>query len=487
MEQHSIRVRNKRLEEDRFFEERGDVLKRWRTGSEVDLLEAVEYLKTIPEEKNVALKVAKAKESGICLTQPRGGFPLLESMIHLHRILETEGDKDILLPVTTDSYTRSERFSDVQQALETSEKENRRFLNGFPVVNHGVKNCRKLQQSSRSPLYGLGGNPLPCLTAEISFASGITGFIGSGVCTPVGYSKYVTIEQGIKNYQYVDRLVSFYHENGIPLYREATGFLTWILVPPGIEIALNVIDALLAAEQGIKYYGLGHSAQLNLLQDAASVLVLREMAKEYLVKFGHPDVHLFTTLLSYGGSFPENIAMAYGVISMVAAAAGLADVQGVSVKTVDECKSIPTAENNALGVKATRQVLNITGKNRYPRTPELAFEIEFLKREVRAILDRVFELGDGELAVGTVLAFEHGILDCPWSPNLCVKGKLMGARDHAGMLRYLSVGNVPVPSDILDYHREALRKRSERKKTESNYEMIMEDLFSVANGRCLTV
>ena len=486
MDKHSIRVRNIRLEEDRFLERRKGILSKWKTGAEVVLSEVEDYLKNLPETKNVALKVAQAKEQGICLTQPRGGFPLLETMINLHQTLEKDGDEEILLPVTTDSYTRSERFADAEQGLKTSQKEKRSALNGFPTVNHGVKNCRRLQESSRSPLYALGGNPLPCLTAEISFAGGITGFIGSGVCTPVGYSKYVSIEEGIKNYQYVDRLVSYYQDRGCRLYREATGFLTWILVPPGIEIALNVIDLLLAAEQGVACYGLGHSAQLNFLQDTAAVLALQEMAAEYLNQFGYPEVQLFTTLLSYGGSFPENIGMAYGVISLVGAVAALAGVQGVSVKSVDECKSIPTAENNALGVRATRQVLNMIGKNRYPRSSELEFEVECLKKEVRAIISRVMELGDGDLAVGAVLGFEHGILDCPWSPNLCVKGKLMGARDDRGMLRYLSPGNVPIPSDVLDYHQDALKRRTKEKAMEPSYEMIMEDLFNVAQGCPLT-
>lgn len=487
MEKQQVKVKNKRLDEDQFFEMRKEVLGRWPTGQEIDLQEAVDYLKALPKNKSVVLAVLDAKEKGYCLTQPRGGFPLLEDMLHLHRTLEQDGDQYVLLPVTTDSYTRSERFSEVEKALEVCRKEKRPVLNGFPTVNHGVKNCRKLQESTSRPLYALGGNPLPCLTAEVSFASGITGFLGSGVCVPVGYSKYVSIEQGIRNYQYVDRLTSIYQEKGIPLYRETAGFLTWILVPPGIEIAMNVIDALLAAEQGVKFYGLGHSAQLNLVQDRATILALTEICKEYLDKFGYHDVNLFTTLLSYGGSFPENEAMAYATISMVAVVAGLTGVQGVSVKTVDEAKSVPTAENNALAAKATRQVLNIVGKNRYPVTPEVELEKELLKKEVRSVVDRVLELGDGDVAVGAVLAFHYGILDCPWSPNLCVKGKVLGARDHAGAVRYLDPGNMPIPKDVLEYHQEALNKRAQKENRPLNYEILMDDLMAVAQGKCLTV
>lgn len=486
IQKHQVKVRNKRLQEDKFLDMRKEVLERWPTGKELDLQEAVEYLKNLPRNKSAAHIILEAKEKGYCLTQPRGGYPLLEDMINLHRALEKEGDKDILLPVTTDSYTRSERFNEIEKALEVCEKEKRCVLNGFPTVNHGIKKCRMLQESTSRPLYALGGNPRPCLTAEISFASGFTGFIGSGVCTPIGYSKDVSIEEGIKNYQYVDRLVSFYNEHDIPLYRESTGFLTWILVPPGLEIALNVIDALLAAEQGIKFYGLGHTAQLNLLQDAAVVSALPEICHEYLKKSGYGDVKLAVTLFAYGASFPENVGMAYGTISMIAATAGLTGAQGVTIKTVDEAKAVPSVESNVLAVKATRQVLNIIGSNRFPRTPELELEKELLMKEVRSIVDRTLELGDGDIAVGAVLGFEHGILDCPWSPNLCVKGKVLGARDHMGALRYLDPGNVPVPREVLEYHQAALRKRAERENRTINYEMTLEDLLSVSVGKRLT-
>ena len=487
MEKIQVKVRNKRLNPDEFKRLRADVLSRWPTGQAVDLDEATAYLRALPPGKSVALKVKDAREKGYCLSQPRGGFPLLEDMMDLHRILEQEGDPEILLPVTTDSYTRAERFSEVEQALEICRKEKRSVLNGYPTVNHGLQNNRLLVESTSRPLFALGGNPLPCLTVEMSFASGITGYLGSGVCVPVGYSKYVSIEQCIKNYQYVDYLTGLYSERGVPLYRETAGFLTWILVPPGIEIALNTIDALLAAEQGVKFYGLGHSAQINFRQDSAAIIAMREVASQYLVRAGHPGVELFNSLIAFGGSYPENPAMAYATTSLVAAVAGMAGAQGVSVKTVDEARSVPTAVNNALATRATRQALSIIGQNRYPHTPELDLEIEMLKKESRAIIDRVLELGDGDVAVGAVLGFDHGILDCPWSPNLCVKGKVLGARDQAGLVRYLDPGNLPIPPEVLEYHRQELGKRAARENRPLNYEMLLDDLLKVAHGQPLSI
>jgi methylaspartate mutase epsilon subunit len=284
----------------------------------------------------------------------------------------------------------------------------------------------------------------------------------------------------------VDFLTSLYGQHGIALYRETAGFLTWVLVPPGIEIVLNTIDALLAAEQGVRIYGLGHSSQINFLQDSAVFEAMLKVTEDYLRRAGHGDVELFTSLIAFGGTYPENPAMAYATTALVGAAAGLSGAQGVSVKTVDEAKSVPTAENNALATLATRQALAAIGKNRYPRTPEFALEVEMLEKEARSVIDRVLEMGEGDIAQGAVLAFEHGILDCPWSPNTGVKGKVLGAWDHAGLLRYLDAGQLPIPKDVLDYHRQELSKRAAAEKRPLNYEMVLDDLLRVAQGKDLT-
>jgi methylaspartate mutase epsilon subunit len=95
-------------------------------------------------------------------------------------------------------------------------------------------------------------------------------------------------------------------------------------------------------------------------------------------------------------------------------------------------------------------------------------------------------MGEGDVAVGAVLAFDHGILDCPWSPNMCVKGKVLGARDHAGIVRYLDAGNMPIPKEVLDYHRQELNKRAKKENRLLDYEMVLDDLLKVAQGRPLS-
>ena len=82
---------------------------------------------------------------------------------------------------------------------------------------------------------------------------------------------------------------------------------------------------------------------------------------------------------------------------------------------------------------------------------------------MRAIVDKVLEMGDGDAAVGTVRAFAAGVLDVPWSPNRHVKSRVMPARDADGYLRILEPGALPLPRDILDVHEAGLRARAAKR------------------------
>ena len=56
------------------------------------------------------------------------------------------------------------------------------------------------------------------------------------------------------------------------LDREPYGPLTGTLVPPCISHAVAVLEALLAAEQGVKHISVGYGQCGNLVQDIAAIL-----------------------------------------------------------------------------------------------------------------------------------------------------------------------------------------------------------------------
>ena len=113
----------------------------------------------------------------------------------------------------------------------------RSLLNGFPAVNHGVASCRRLVESLSRPVQVRHGTPDARLLAEITLAAGFTAFEGGGISYNIPYAKRVPLEESIRHWQYVDRLVGFYEEQGISINREPFGPLTGTLVSPAFHTA----------------------------------------------------------------------------------------------------------------------------------------------------------------------------------------------------------------------------------------------------------
>src|SRR5208337_1805481 len=122
-----------------------DVLSLWPTGKEVDLDEAVAYQRNLPESKNFMKITEKLHKEGRTVVYPRAGTALVEDSISLYRKLEETGVP--YLPVTTDSYTRLLQFKKVGDILEETRRTGKKLLNGYPLINHGVKETKKVTES----------------------------------------------------------------------------------------------------------------------------------------------------------------------------------------------------------------------------------------------------------------------------------------------------------------------------------------------------
>ena len=477
-------LKNKKWSEEQFFKVREEVLQQWPTGKDVDLQEAVDFLKAVPAEKNFALKLKKAKEDNVTLAQPRAGVALISEHIELLNYLDTEGGADFL-PSTIDSYTRQNRYDECQVGIDESLKAGRSLLNGFPGVNHGVKGCREVYESVNLPLQIRHGTPDARLLAEIMHAGGYTSNEGGGISYNVPYAKSVTIEKTVRDWQYCDRLVGFYEDQGVTLNREPFGPLTGTLVPPSTSNAVGIIEALLAAEQGVKNITVGYGQCGNLVQDVAAVRSLEEQTEEYLAKYGYKDMIITTVFHQWMGGFPEDESKAFGVISLGSIAAGLAGATKVIVKTPHEAIGIPTKEANASGIKATKMALNLLAGQRMPNSKALEDEKAVIKAETKCILDKVFELGQGDLAVGTVKAFEQGVIDIPFGPSKYNLGRMMPARDNNGAVRYLLTGNIPFTKELKDFNRGQLEQRGKFENREVGFDMTVDDIFAVGKGKLI--
>lgn len=477
-------LQNKKWTEEEFFGEREEVLAQWPTGKDVDLQKAVDYLKDLPDHKNFAKKLRWAKENRITLAQPRAGVALINEHIELLLYLQNEGGAD-LLPSTVDSYTRQNQYHEVQVGIDESIKAGRSLLNGFPVVNHGVEACRRVLEAVDLPLQARHGTPDGRLLAEIIHAAGWTSNEGGGISYNIPYAKSVSMEQTVRDWQYCDRLVGFYQEQGIEINREPFGPLTGTLVPPSTSNAVAIVEALLAAEQGVKNITVGYGQCGNVIQDVAAIRALEEQTREYLDLAGHEDVYVTTVFHQWMGGFPEDESKAFGLISLGAMTAAMAGATKVIVKTPHEAIGIPTKEANAYGIKDTKMVLNLLQGQRLPSSLELKNEIELIKAEVQCIVDAVYKVGHGDLAVGTVKAFAMGIMDIPFAPSKFNHGKTMPARDNSGAIRYLMFGNVPFTDEIKDINRKKLDDRALFEKRNIGFQMTVDDIYAVGRGQLI--
>ena len=135
-----IQVRDRKIEESVFMKLHEKEISAWPTGRDIDLDEAVEYQKSLPEDKSFWRRLAKYKAEGRTGLYPRSGVPVVEEEIKLLQSLNSVGVE--LFPFTTDSYTRNRQFEKAQFGLEESIRTGKSKLNGYPIINQGVKTNR---------------------------------------------------------------------------------------------------------------------------------------------------------------------------------------------------------------------------------------------------------------------------------------------------------------------------------------------------------
>ncbi|MCI7583128.1 MAG: methylaspartate mutase subunit E, partial [Christensenellaceae bacterium] len=412
--------------------------------------------------------------------QPRAGVPVIEKHIELLQYLEKSGAD--FLPSTIDSYTRQNRYNEAEEGIKESEKAGRALLNGFPAVNHGVTGCKKILESVNVPLQARHGTPDSRLLAEVVAAAGWTSNEGGGISYNIPYAKSVSVEDSLKYWQYCDRLVGYYEERGIHINREPFGPLTGTLVPPSISNTVGIIEALLAAEQGVKNITVGYGMGGNIVQDVAAVRSLQKQTDAYLKKFGYNDVTVTTVFHQWMGGFPQDEAEAVGLIAMSSTFAALSGATKMITKTPHESVGVPTKEANGIGIKASKIVVKLLAEQKFPDCEALRNEMAQIEKEVDCLMEATLNLGDGDLAVGTVKAFEQGIIDIPFAPSKFNAGLILPARDNDGCIRILEFGHLGFSDEIKAFHKKKIEERAAAENREVSFQLTIDDIYAVSTG-----
>jgi methylaspartate mutase epsilon subunit len=480
-----FKVRNKRIDEDRFLKMREPVLAQWPTGKEVDLDEAVEYQKNLPDSKNMLKITQKLREEGKTSIFPRAGTALVEDQISLVRRLVDSGV--LFLPVTTDSYTRQLEFKKVEKALEETRKTGRRILNGYPLMNHGVRETRRVIESvdrgAFNPRISLKGYPLG---AEIAFAAGMSGCASGPFISWGAYEKTVRLEDALATYQYLHRLIGYYADRGVIIGCDNHGWILTGVQPMTVNLATTIAEALMQATQGVKCVISTVHLLGNLAQDLAWMRVAPRLMREYLDKMGHPDVLIPGLIAQQTPLFPMPSGMggAFAYPNYTAVAAALGKAEGVSIRTIDEAAGVPTEEAHAVTYESVNWLLDvIRGQKIDIQMKEIDEEERIAELEIRAIVDKLLEVGDGDIIVGCIKGVDAGFLDSSFSPNKQVRDLVIGVKDSRGAVRYLEFGNLPLPEEVKEFHREKVADRETAEGRKLGYEAVVEDFWAFSKGR----
>ncbi|MGI5484888.1 methylaspartate mutase [Streptomyces lavendofoliae] len=380
--------------------------------------------------------------------QPRCGVGDHDMMIELLAALEEKAEPD-LLTVTIDSHTRLKRFREAMRVMNAHPED----LNGYPLVAHGWWRGRQLNESVEAPLQIRHGSPDPRVLFNVSIASGITSFEGGGISYNLPYSKDVPLAESLSAWREVDQRCGDLAELGVLVDREMFGTLTAVLMPPSISLAISVIEAALAAREGVRCCTIAYPQGGHLIQDAAALRCIPELAERYLPS----DTQVHPALHGFMGVFPQQRDHAEDLIFSASLTARIGSASKVVTKTYQEAYGIPDTEANVAG-------LRLSDRANSPLWNLISLDTERVDEEMRWILAEVSDLVDPVLGQRDPLAavvdsFERGTLDVPFSASRHARSEVIPARDAEGAIRYLSTGSLPFSQEALLRHRELLKGR----------------------------
>ncbi len=475
----SNQVRNERLSDEEFFRIRNEeVLPQWETGKALeDLDECVAAARQLSDGKNHALTLKAAKANGRFVLFPQFGRALTEYMIEGFQYVESETD---IVPegswkTYSDSYTRKNDYKRAADGIERSRREGMSMLNGWPVVNFGVEEARRIREASKLPLHFVSCDEDARLASEIVLAAGWTANSPASLQECIAHSKDVPLATQIKLMQYKARLAGIYEERGVPQAPTNASHLCGY-ESPAFHTVVHVSQAVLSAEQGVKCQVLSHGLNMNLIQDIAMVRVTERLCQEYCARFGHEDAEFIAGSFPFLGAWAPGADEANAMIAWNTIIPILGGFPAVTLKCQDEALATPTKEGMARSVRLARHMLTLMGSQRLPESDALRQEEAMIEAEARSILDRCLEVADGDMAVGLCRGVEAGWIDTMLTPWKFNNGKVLVVRDAENALRYLDTGDIPLPKEVKEYHREKIADRETRDGRQADFGMVVEDI-----------
>jgi methylaspartate mutase epsilon subunit len=412
-----------------------------RRGKEApDWAETVSHLRA-SGKPTVAGLLAQADAEGRMLVQPRCGVGGQEAMAALLQGLEAGGAPDVL-SLTIDAHTRLLRLDVAERTL----KANPGNLNGYPLIAHGWRRGRALDALVRAPIEVRHGSPDARLLFAATVASGITSFEGGGLTYNIPYCKDVPLAESLAAWRDVDQLSGDLAAEGVIVDRELFGTLTAVLMPPCVGISIALIEAILAAQAGVRCLSMAYCQTGHFAQDIAALRALRSLAARSLPE----DVAAYPVFHQFMGAFPGGRAHADALIAYGAITARLGGATKIINKTHQEAFGVPTVEANVGGIGLTRMatswILDLVPVD----LAAVDEEQHWIEREVAEIVEPL--LAKPDLAAAVVAAFAEGRLDVPFSASVHARADTLPVPDATGATRVRRWGEMPVSEAVRSRH-----------------------------------
>lgn len=386
------------------------------------------------------MRVARA--AGALVVQPRMGFSDPGRM--RDGLVATKGAADwVAGTITVDSYTR---VGDERSAVRAVRE--RCALNGYPITSFSPHTTRWVVDAARAasfPIQVRHGSAHPqAITAALARA-GLDATEGGPVsyCLPYGR---MPLAESVRNWRETCRFLASLRVTGREPHLETFGgCMLGQLCPPGLLVAISVLEALFFQRLGLRSVSLSYAQQTNAEQDEQAVAALRRLAAEIL-----DDTDWHIVLYTYMGLYPTTPEGARRLLETSATLAVRTGADRLIVKTVAEAHRIPTVEENVAALRTaaaaaraarTQNAAPADGNARADGNAARADNAVYA--EARAFVDAVLNLSD-DPGDALVAAFAHGYLDVPYCLHPDNAGRTRSRLDPAGRLVWSDIGAMPI-------------------------------------------
>jgi methylaspartate mutase epsilon subunit len=365
-------------------------------------------------------------DAGELVVQPRMGFgPTAEMRAGL--LATKHADACTIGTITLDSYTRQGDWAAARRAVAHGGA----GLNGYPITAHDVADTRRVLDGVRDPSFPVQvrhgcANPRRIIAAMAAVGLDATEGGPVSYCLPYGRTP---LHVAVRDWTACAELLAGLGDE--PHIETFGGCMLGQLCPPGLLVALSVLEALFFARCGLRSISLSYAQQTDVTQDADAVRALRALAAELL-----PGIDWHVVLYTYMGLYPRTEAGARRLLAESAALAVRAGARRLVVKTVAEAHRIPTVAENVAALELAARAARTAVARDAPADSQVY-------AEARALVDAVLNLAD-DLGSALLTAFRRGYLDVPYCLHPDNAQRAMARIDTDGRLRWTDLGALPI-------------------------------------------